>query len=79
MQYGIGEPAKAMVKSACHAADDDVCIFTGSGATGAIQKLIDILEIKSFLPETSCRFLFDHLTEHSNLLSKLFNIQRAIG
>jgi hypothetical protein len=54
-----------MVKTACHATDDDVCIFTGSGATGAIQKLIDILEVRSLLPRTSCRSLFDHLIDPS--------------
>jgi hypothetical protein len=29
-----------MVKRACNANDTDACIFTGSGATAAIQKLI---------------------------------------
>ncbi|KAG7529666.1 hypothetical protein FFLO_05510 [Filobasidium floriforme] len=40
------EQARKMVKSACNANDSDVCIFTGCGATAAIQKLVDILEIR---------------------------------
>jgi len=40
-----GEEARATIKSACGGTDEDVCLFTGSGATGAIQKLIDILEV----------------------------------
>ncbi|KAH8079628.1 pyridoxal phosphate-dependent transferase [Filobasidium floriforme] len=40
------EQARTMVKTACNANESDVCIFTGSGATAAIQKLVDILEIR---------------------------------
>jgi selenocysteine lyase/cysteine desulfurase len=41
----LGEQARAMVKRACNAKESDVCIFTGSGATAAIQKLVDVLEV----------------------------------
>jgi selenocysteine lyase/cysteine desulfurase len=40
------EDARRIVKRCVHGADDDVVIFCGSGATGAINKLIDILEIR---------------------------------
>lgn len=49
MAIMLGEQARTMVKTACHAKESDVCIFTGSGATAAIQKLVDILEVS--LPE----------------------------
>lgn len=41
----LGEQAKSMVKTACNAKESDACIFTGNGATAAIQKLVDILEV----------------------------------
>lgn len=34
-----------MIKKACNADESDVCLFTGSGATAAIQKLVDMLEV----------------------------------
>lgn len=35
-----------MIKRAVNASDDDVVIFTGSGTTGAIHKMIGVLELK---------------------------------
>lgn len=35
-----------MIKKAVNACADDVVIFTGSGTTGAIHKLIGVLELK---------------------------------
>lgn len=35
-----------MIKRAVNASEDDVVIFTGSGTTGAIHKLIGVLELK---------------------------------
>lgn len=43
---GFREDARRIIKRCVHGADDDVVIFCGSGATGAINKLIDILEIR---------------------------------
>src|SRR5689334_5049299 len=40
------EEARAIIHKAVGGGDDDVVIFTGSGATGAINKLIDILNLR---------------------------------
>lgn len=40
------EDARAIIRQAVGADDRDVVIFTGSGATGAINKLIDILGLR---------------------------------
>jgi selenocysteine lyase/cysteine desulfurase len=40
------EEARAIIKAAVGGGPDDVVIFSGSGATGAIHKLIDILNIR---------------------------------
>jgi len=39
-----------MIKKAVNASEDDVVIFTGSGTTGAIHKLIGVLELKEQPP-----------------------------
>jgi selenocysteine lyase/cysteine desulfurase len=40
------EEARAIIKAAVGGGADDVVIFCGSGATGAINKLIDILNLR---------------------------------
>jgi selenocysteine lyase/cysteine desulfurase len=40
------EDARALIKRAVGGGDDDCVIFCGSGATGAINKLIDILNLR---------------------------------
>ncbi len=40
------EEARAIIKAAVGAGPDDVVIFTGSGATGAINLLIDVLNLR---------------------------------
>jgi selenocysteine lyase/cysteine desulfurase len=40
------EDARAIIKAAVGGGDEDVVIFTGSGATGAIAKLIDIMNLR---------------------------------
>ena len=40
------EDAREIIKQAVGGTDDDVVIFTGSGATGAINKLVDILNLR---------------------------------
>jgi selenocysteine lyase/cysteine desulfurase len=39
------EEARQLIKEACNASSEDVLIFTGSGCTGAIDKLVKIIEI----------------------------------
>ncbi len=40
------EDARRIILEAVHGGDDDVVIFCGSGATGAINKLIEILNLR---------------------------------
>ena len=40
------EDARRIIRDACGGNDDDAVIFCGSGATGAIVKMIDILNIR---------------------------------
>mgnify|MGYP001308638202 CR=1 FL=1 len=40
------EDAREIIKAAVGGGDEDVVIFTGSGATGAIDKMIDVLNIR---------------------------------
>ncbi len=40
------EQARRIIKNAVHGNDEDVVIFTGSGATGAINKLVGILNLR---------------------------------
>lgn len=40
------EEARAIIKSALGCGPDDVAIFTGAGATGAIRHLIDVLNLR---------------------------------
>ena len=41
----LREEARAVIHRAVNGGDDDVVIFCGSGATGAIDKLIRLLEL----------------------------------
>ena len=50
-----------MIKRAVNASDDDVVIFTGSGTTGAIHKLIGVLELKEGGDNTVRQFLIRQL------------------
>src|SRR5215468_11481370 len=40
------EEARAIIHAAVGGGPDDVVIFTGSGATGAINKLLDVLNLR---------------------------------
>ena len=55
---------RMMIKRAVNASDDDVVIFTGSGTTGAIHKLIGVLELKEGGENTVRQFLITKL--HNN-------------
>ena len=37
-----------MIKEAVNASEDDAVIFTGSGTTGAIHKLIGVLQLQTY-------------------------------
>nr|XP_039261606.1 uncharacterized protein LOC120337785 [Styela clava] len=55
--------AKEIIRQAVGASDDDVVIFTGSGVTGAVHKLISVLNLTK--PPVIFCGPFEH---HSNLL-----------
>src|SRR4051812_49874271 len=40
------EEARSIIKRAVGATDDDVLIFCGSGATAAINKIVDVLNLR---------------------------------
>ena len=40
------EEARCIIHQAVHGGDDDVVLFAGSGATGAVNKLVDILNLR---------------------------------
>jgi len=46
-----------MIKKAVNASEDDVVIFTGSGTTGAIHKLIGVLQLQENSKKTVRIFL----------------------
>ncbi|XP_033624514.1 uncharacterized protein LOC117287960 [Asterias rubens] len=59
--------ARELIKRCVNATDDDVVIFTGSGTTGAIHKLITALELKGDRAKKTVVFVgpYEH---HSNIL-----------
>lgn len=57
--------ARDIIRNAVHASEDDAVIFVGSGATGAVHKLIHGLGITSSNPPIVFAGPFEH---HSNLL-----------
>jgi len=70
------EDARQIIREAVHGTDDDVIIFTGSGATGAINTLVDILNIRlpgnldaryklsSYIPDNQRPIIFVGPYEH---------------
>ena len=55
------EDARRIVKRAVGGGDDDVLIFCGSGATGAVAKLVDILNIRIPADLDTAFRLSDHI------------------
>lgn len=59
------DEARQIVRNAVNAAESDAVIFTGSGATGAVHKLINGLRERVKGRVVVCAGIFEH---HSNLL-----------
>ncbi len=59
--------ARDLIKRCVNATDDDVLIFTGSGTTGAVHKLLTALELKGDRAKKTVVFVgpYEH---HSNIL-----------
>ncbi|KAI5733324.1 hypothetical protein M8J76_010517 [Diaphorina citri] len=72
--------ARDIIRNAVHASEDDAVIFVGSGATGAVHKLIHGLGFTSSNPPIVFAGPFEH---HSNLLpwkeisAKIIRIQET--
>ncbi|QIB66706.1 aminotransferase class V-fold PLP-dependent enzyme [Kineobactrum salinum] len=60
----LRESARATVRRAVNGGADDKVIFCGSGATAAINKLIDILKLRQPLPEAERPVVFIGPYEH---------------
>lgn len=61
---GLREDARRVVRRAVHAADDDVAIFVGAGATAAINKLVGLLGFRISEPLERAYQLSKHIPEH---------------
>jgi len=62
------EDARLLIANACHANQDDVVLFCGAGATGAVDKLIRILTLAHNLNDTDTVIFIGPYEHHSNEL-----------
>ncbi|CAF1394164.1 unnamed protein product [Rotaria magnacalcarata] len=62
------EESRTMIKRYVNATDDDVVIFTGSGATAAINKLVDVLQLKNEAVRNQTVIFISTFEHHSNIL-----------
>ncbi|CAM4805081.1 unnamed protein product [Rotaria magnacalcarata] len=62
------ESARAIIKQCVNATDDDVVIFTGAGSTAAINKTVDILQLRNDEIRNHTVVFVSTLEHHSNIL-----------
>lgn len=62
------EDARQLIANACHATKDDVVLFCGAGATGAVDKLIRILTLAHNLNTSDTVIFIGPYEHHSNEL-----------
>ncbi|CAF4151093.1 unnamed protein product, partial [Adineta steineri] len=62
------ETSRALIKEYVHATDDDVVIFTGSGSTAAINKLVGVLGLNNEEIRNRTVVFISTLEHHSNIL-----------
>ncbi|UJR18096.1 hypothetical protein I4U23_004996 [Adineta vaga] len=62
------ESARALIKRSVNASDNDVLIFTGTGTTGAIHKLIRVLNLESDEHRNETVVFYSAFEHHSNIL-----------
>lgn len=60
----LREEARALVRRGVHASDDDVVLFTGAGATAAINKLVGLLGLRIPEPLERRWRLSEHIPAH---------------
>lgn len=79
------ENARQIIADACHANEDDVVLFCGAGATGAVDKLIRILTLAHNLNDSDTVIFIGPYEHHSNELpwresgAKVVRIKEAIN
>ncbi|CAF2661197.1 unnamed protein product [Rotaria sp. Silwood2] len=62
------EGSRSIIKQCVNANDDDVVIFTGSGSTSAINKLVDVLNLRDEKIRNKTVVLITTFEHHSNIL-----------
>ncbi|CAF4237492.1 unnamed protein product, partial [Rotaria sp. Silwood2] len=62
------EGARTIIKQYVNATDDDVVIFTGSGSTAAINKLVDVLQLREENVRSKTVVFVTTFEHHSNIL-----------
>ncbi|CAF4390161.1 unnamed protein product [Rotaria sp. Silwood2] len=62
------EGSRTIIKQCVNATDDDVVIFTGSGSTAAINKLVDVLQLRNEDVQRKTVVFISRFEHHSNIL-----------
>ncbi|CAF4999864.1 unnamed protein product, partial [Rotaria sp. Silwood1] len=62
------EGARTLIKQYVNTTDNDVVIFTGSGSTGAINKLVDVLHLRDEEVRSKTVVFISTFEHHSNIL-----------
>ncbi|CAF3474593.1 unnamed protein product [Rotaria sp. Silwood1] len=62
------EGARTEIKRCVNATNDDVVIFTGSGSTAAINKLVDVLQLRNKDVQRKTVVFISTFEHHSNIL-----------
>ncbi|CAF2896639.1 unnamed protein product [Rotaria sp. Silwood2] len=62
------EESRNMIKRCVNATNDDAVIFTGSGSTAAINKLVDVLQLKNIDVQKKTVVFVSTFEHHSNIL-----------
>ncbi|CAF3719413.1 unnamed protein product [Rotaria sp. Silwood1] len=64
----LREGARLLIKKYVNGTDDDVIIFTGSGSTAAINKLVDVLHLRDKDIQDKTVVFISTFEHHSNIL-----------
>lgn len=65
---GLRERARSIIKRCVHATDEDVVIFVGSGSTAAINKLVNVLNLRDEDVRHRTVVFISSMEHHSNIL-----------
>ncbi|CAF3369458.1 unnamed protein product [Rotaria socialis] len=62
------ESSRSLIKKCVNCNDDDVVIFTGSGSTGAINKMVGVLQLRDITIRNQYVVFVSTTEHHSNIL-----------